>query len=174
VEDILFYAFAALSIGGGILVVASRQIVHSAFGLLGALCGVAGLFLVIGADFLGITQILLYVGGILVLILFGILLTPQSRRATSRGLFRTGIGAALAAAALLFLLPLVRGALYANTPLSEAEPTVRAIGRALLATDGFLIPFELASVVLLVALVGAVRIARTRVEPDAGSDEEVR
>lgn len=170
-EDTLFIILAALTITGGILVVAARRIVHAAFGLLASLCGVAGLFLLCGADFLGITQILLYVGGILVLILFGILLVPTSRQVSSRGLLRLITGSTIAAAALLLLLPLVRRSLYATAPLPEAEPTVRAIGHALLATDGFLVPFELASMVLLVALVGAVRIARTRETPTTREEE---
>ena len=74
---VVFYALAALVIGCAALVAFSRNMLHSALALLGTLAGVAGLYLHLGADFLGITQLLIYVGGILVLVLFAVLLTTQ-------------------------------------------------------------------------------------------------
>src|SRR4030095_5752091 len=74
---LVFYGLAALVLGCAALVAFSRNMLHSAFALLGTLAGVAGLYLHLGADFLGITQLLVYVGGILVLLLFAVLLTTR-------------------------------------------------------------------------------------------------
>ena len=75
-EGVAFGLFAALTIGGGLMCVWERSVVRSAFSLLATFSGVAGLFLLLGADFLAVAQILIYVGGILALILFGVMLSP--------------------------------------------------------------------------------------------------
>ena len=76
-EAIVFYLFAAISVGSALLVVLARSLIYSAFALLGAFFGVAGLYVLLGADFLAATQLLVYVGGILVLLLFGVMLTHK-------------------------------------------------------------------------------------------------
>jgi NADH:ubiquinone oxidoreductase subunit 6 (subunit J) len=136
----------------------SRNILHAAFMLLGTLAGTAGLYLYVGADFVGVAQILIYVGGILVLILFAVLLTNKigevrlSNRSASLG---AALPAAVAVAAALV-------AVAVRTPWRTTEavaaPTTARLGEALLREA--LLPFELASIVLLVALVGAMVIAR--------------
>lgn len=162
-EIVTFYFFAALSVGCALLALVHRNVVHSAFALLGTLLGVAGLYLLLGADFLAVTQVMIYAGGILVLILFGLMLTrpdPEERR----------MGRILAAVAVLGTGALafwekIDGARWyaaARDELPAPAPTVREIGLELLRRDGWLLPFEFASIVLLAALVGAVYIARRR------------
>src|SRR5713101_323405 len=75
--DIVFYFFAVITVGSGGIVVMSRNIIHSAFSLLFTFFGVAGIYVLLNADFLAVTQLLIYVGGILVLLLFGVMLTHK-------------------------------------------------------------------------------------------------
>jgi NADH-quinone oxidoreductase subunit J len=139
-------------------------------GGMGTLVGVAGLYLFIGADFLGIAQLLIYVGGILVLILFAVLLTNKigavSISNASVNLF-LGIGGTV----LLFLI-LAKVMLDTKWPKIEAAvaPTTSRLGDAFLRE--YLLPFELASVVLLMALIGAMVIARRAAKDPAKSPDE--
>lgn len=170
---VAFLLFAGLTVGCALLALLHRSVVHSAFSLLGTLLGVAGLYLLLGADFLAVTQVLLYAGGILVLILFGLMLTPADP--TELRLARVG-GAALlvGGGAALFAARLSGLARWHAAPaaeLPEPAPTATEIGLELLRRDSWLLPFELASVILLAALVGAVYIARRRTSrpADGGS-----
>jgi NADH-quinone oxidoreductase subunit J len=162
---IIFYAIAAVTLVSAALVAFSRNILHSAFALLGTLGGVAGLYLFLGADFVGIAQIIIYVGGILVLILFAVLLT---NRITDVRISNVAIPRLGAAVPVLFgLVGLVVLTLKTPWPLTQpaAAPTTARLGDALLRE--YLLPFELASVVLLLALVGAVVIARRAAKDEA-------
>ena len=143
-----------------------RNIVHAAFALMVTLFGVAGLYVFLQADFLAATQVIVYVGGILVLILFGVMMTSgrlEMRIHIERGQLLLGGGISLA---LLMLLLTV----IANTPRWEnltddgtpLEPTTKRIGELIL-NEKFLLPFEVASVLLLVALIGAALISRKEV-----------
>jgi len=167
-----FSFFAGLTILCGLICLFHRSVVHSAFALMGTLLGVAGLYLTLGADFLAMTQVLIYVGGILMLLLFGLMLTPGDP--TERKLSRIFLGLALVGGlGALFVARMggagdwVPGADAAALP--PPEPTVTRIGLAFLDRDQYLLPFELASIILLAALIGAVYIARQRVaEPGEG------
>ena len=143
--------------------VSVRNIVHAAFALMVTLFGVAGLYVFLQADFLAATQVIVYVGGILVLILFGVMMTSgrlEMRIHIQRGQLLLGGGISLA---LLMLLLTV----IANTPKwenltddgTQLQPTTERIG-ALILDGKFLLPFEVASVLLLVALIGAALISR--------------
>lgn len=160
IYDIVFYLFAALTLVSGFIVVTSRNIVYSAFSLLFTFFGVAGLYVLLGADFVAIVQIMVYVGGILVLILFGVMLTNKITNVQ----IKTGtlqiipaiLGVGLLAAALLrIFLSTAWKSVAADLPV---RTTAHSIGR-LLITDYILI-FELLGILLLIALVGAASIAR--------------
>ncbi|MCI0340292.1 MAG: NADH-quinone oxidoreductase subunit J [Planctomycetales bacterium] len=162
----VFYLFAALSVVPAIMIFVGRDVVHGAFWLLGTLAGFAGLYLMLGADFLGFTQILVYIGGILVLLLFGVMLTQRTPVLLGRTRAARAIPAGIATVALgLFLAKKLIGA-PGMSRLSESlkvkgatEPgATRELG-SLLLTD-YILPFEIASVVLLAALVGAAYVAR--------------
>ncbi len=159
VAAVLFYIIAAVTIGTAMIVVYSRNIVHSGFALLGTFLGVAAIYALLLADFLAIVQLMVYVGGILVLILFAIMLTRQigDVEVSNRSIGRIqGTMLWLGVLAILVML-------FAKTPwvkFAGVQPgaTTEPIGDALLST--YLLPFEIASVVLLAALIGAVIMAR--------------
>jgi NADH:ubiquinone oxidoreductase subunit K/NADH:ubiquinone oxidoreductase subunit 6 (subunit J) len=144
---ILFYTFSLLAIASAILAATATKIVHAAFGLLAAFFGVAGLYGLLGADFLAFSQVLIYIGGILVLLVFGVLLTGRIRG--TLGLEKPErLGAAVAVGGLLlFGLLLALGAtdFGEKKDLSEPTATTAAIGRALLDPEQALVPFEVVS-----------------------------
>jgi len=162
--DLIFYAFAAMTILGAAGCAFSRNIIYSAWSLLFAFMGVAGLYVFLGADFPAVAQVLIYVGGILVLILFAIMLTKQigeDPKLTNAHL-ALPVGAALAAVTVGTLAYMAVMAPWKLTPAPSYQPVSAGLGVAFL-TD-FLLPFEVASVVLLAALVGAVIIARKEIK----------
>jgi NADH-quinone oxidoreductase subunit J len=161
-EGLVFGLFAFLTIGGGFVCIFERSVVRSAFALLATFSGTAGLFLLLGSDFLAMAQILIYVGGILALILFGVMLTPPDL--TERKLPRIVTGLALVGAAVLWMGFQVRSSVVWATAekLPPIESNARKIGVGFLSARQYVVPFELAAVVLTVALVAAVYIARRR------------
>jgi NADH-quinone oxidoreductase subunit J len=164
VFDIVFYVFALITILSAFVVVFSRNILYSAFSLMFTFFGVAGLYVLLQADFLAVTQILIYVGGILVLMLFGVMLT---NKVVSVDL-KTGTLQAIPALLIVFLVFGTLGPLFYTTwkgvsaPAPAMQSTVKPIGELLMTS--YLLPFEIASVVLLVALIGAVMTARRKRE----------
>lgn len=161
---IIFWGLAGLAVISAIAAATAPKIVHAAFGLMAAFFGVAGLYAMLGADFVALSQIVVYVGGILVLLVFGILLT--SRTEAALGLetkTRTGFALFVGGLFLFVMLFAIFGSEFntVETP-EEPQPTVAAIGRAFLDPDQYLVPFEVASVLLLSALVGAAYLARRR------------
>ncbi|HUI30389.1 MAG TPA: NADH-quinone oxidoreductase subunit J [Candidatus Acidoferrales bacterium] len=157
--DVIFYAFAILTIVSAIGVVFSRNIVYAAFALLFAFFGVAGIYVLLAADFIAVTQILLYVGGILVLIVFGVMLTSKAYDVeVKRGVLQVVPAVVIVGAIAGTLIGVFMTTPWPISNFAPYEETARPIG-ALLMTQ-FVLPFELASVLLLVALIGAVIIAR--------------
>jgi NADH-quinone oxidoreductase subunit J len=155
---LFFYLLATVSVLSAAGVALAPNILYSAFSLLGTLAGVAGLYLYMGADFLGIAQLLIYVGGILVLILFAVLLTNRIGEMNITNLSAGLLIGAPAAIAVIGLI--VKMSLATPWPTTEVvpTPTVQRLGDAFLRE--WLMPFEFASLVLLMALVGAMVIAR--------------
>lgn len=163
IEPLVFTGLSALTITACALIAFSRNLVYSAFSLLGAFAGIAGLMILLGADFVGIIQILVYVGGILVLYLFAVLMTAGIGDVK---LSNPMISVKIAVPALLLLLVLLGKLIYSTTwfvaEAPQAQPTTAAIGQTLL--KEYLLPFELISILLLAALVGAVAAARREVK----------
>jgi NADH-quinone oxidoreductase subunit J len=163
--DVLFYALAALTVAGAAAVALSRNILYSAVGLLAALLGVGSLYVFLSADFVAITQLLIYIGGVLVLILFAVMLTNRITEINvsnaSFGLFG-GVMLFVATAPVLLVVALATP--WAEKPPPPLAPTTHAVGDALLST--WLLPFEVASLVLLATLIGAVVIARKEIKAD--------
>jgi NADH-quinone oxidoreductase subunit J len=156
---IIFYVIAAVVIGSAAMVAFSRNIIYSAFSLLGTFAGVAGLYVFLGADFVAGVQLLIYVGGILIIILFAVMLT---HRITDVEITNRAVGrfpALLVIALLIFLLvQTLRETSWLKAKEPSYTPTTATIGDSFL--ENYLLPFELASVVLLVALIGAATISR--------------
>ena len=159
--DVAFYVFALVTVLSGCVVVFSKNIIYAAFALLFTFFGVAALYVLLHADFLAVTQILIYVGGILVLLLFGVMLTNKVISVE----LKTGTVQAIPA---LVIVAVVAGslaglcyAMWKGTPEPAAggvQTTTPLIGQMLMTS--YMIPFEIASVVLLVALIGAAMTAR--------------
>ena len=161
-EGAVFGLFAFLTVGGSLVCIWERSVVRSAFSLLATFGGVAGLFALLGADFLAMAQVLIYVGGILALILFGVMLTPPDL--SERKLSRVVAGLVVVGAGVAFVAARVAGEVrWAVAPeLPEPETRAAELGVAFLAADQYVVAFELAAVVLTVALVAAVYVARRR------------
>lgn len=159
--QIAFWIFALVTLGTALFAALAKKIVHAAFSLMATFFGVAGIYAVLGSDFLAVTQVLVYVGGIMILIVFGVLLTDrvpdEYKVVPPRRYLPALLVAGLAGAALVGAIASTK---WPGVPKSmpEVSTTVEGIGRSLL-TD-YLIPFEFASVLLLVVLVGAARLAR--------------
>ncbi len=158
-QEVLFYAIAAFTVISAGIVAFSNKIIYSAFALLFTFFGFAGLYVYLSADFLAVTQIIIYVGGILVLILFGVLMTQKiydTKALTAHNSLWLSVGGGLFVAAIIAAL-LSKNVWLAGTP-KAFTPTTEAIGKAIL--GHYLIPFEIASILLLGALIGAVYLAR--------------
>jgi NADH-quinone oxidoreductase subunit J len=163
---LVFLALAAVTLISALGVALSRNILYSGFALMGTLAGVAGLYLFIGADFVGIAQLLIYVGGILVLILFAILLTNKITEVNITNLSASVAQGAIAAVALaVILVQAIMGAGFKSQSVEVFTPNTARLGDAFLRE--YLLPFELASIVLLMALVGAMVIARRAAKEEA-------
>ncbi len=160
---IIFNIFVLMTLIPSFWVAFSSNIVHAAFSLLFTLFGIAGLYVILGADFIGVVQVVVYIGGILVLIIFGVMMTQRGKMLPlSIQLPGKIFGAVISGAVLLVLLLAVTTALWPVAPMpGEPLPTSAAIGDQLLGK--YLIPFELASIFLLAALVGALLIVRRSV-----------
>lgn len=174
-----FLLFGALACAFAIAVVVSTNIVRMALYLVWSLAATAGLFFVAGADFVGAMQLLIYVGGTLVLLVFGVMLTSQERfisMKTSR--FELGMAAVVGASLFLLLVaaafsvPEWGGLSRQEAAAVPLEPTATPIGMGLLGArvdapgavdkSGYLLVFEIISVHLLVVLIGAAYLARAR------------
>ena len=140
-------------------VVINNQLIYSAVALLFTLFGVAGLYVFLWADFIAGIQILVYVGGILVLVIFGIMLTNKIRSVRiSHKSMQQGVGGVVTLWLFIFLVFAMAKAPWALSDSVEPIGTVREIG-ILLLTD-FLLPFEIISLLLLGALIGAAVLSR--------------
>ena len=166
-QAIFFYSFALMVLAGGILTVTRRSAVHSAISLIVSLMGVAGLYLLQQAEFLFAVQIVLYIGGIMVLFLFVIMLVNLDEAAKERQFNRQWLIAlvcsVLVGVQLFYFLS--KGA--AAFRIAQPGATPGGLGNTEMLADAlftqYLLPFEIASVLLLVAVVGAVVMAKKRI-----------
>lgn len=155
-----FYIFAALTVLSAAALLWTRQVLYSAFALLFTFLGMAGLYVLAGADFVAVAQIMVYVGGVLVLLIFGIMLTNrQTGGAPVSGRVNRMAGV-LAAGGLFVVFMMVF--MKASLPLpaqttGNLASSIPAIGAGLM-TD-FVLPFEISGILLMVALMGAAFIA---------------
>ncbi len=162
-EAVVFYVFAAVTVGSAAVVVLARSLIYSAFALLFTFFGVAGLYLLLGADFLAATQLLIYVGGILVLLLFGVMLTHKLYDLDLRSEMTQFLPGLIVAAGLFVVLVVTAFRTeWSLGPGRPPAPTTSEIGRLFLGR--YLLPFEAASILLLVALMGAAMIVRRKRE----------
>lgn len=163
IGTIVFYLIAGITVISAAGVAFSRNIVYSAFSLVGTFGGVAGIYVMLGADFVAAVQILIYVGGIVVLVLFAVMLTHRIAdiNVTNRSVGRFS-GLIVSGLVLVLLVTTIIESSWKQAEKVTHEPTTAQIGELFLGK--YLLPFELASLVLLVALIGAVVLARKEVK----------
>ncbi len=163
---VLFYALALMCAGSAVVVVVSRNIVRTAVALMFSLVGVAGLYFLLNAEFLAAVQLVVYAGGTLILMIFGVMLTsrsPTSRFEPSKSevVVAVSIGVVLMVSLTAALLHWTRRNPPQSAPLTGEHPyAVAELGKALL--GDYLVPFELASVLLLSVMIGAAYLAKGR------------
>jgi NADH-quinone oxidoreductase subunit J len=155
-----FYLIAGLTLISAAIVAFSRSIVYSAFSLLFSLLGVAAIYVLLSNDFMAVAQLLLYVGGVLVLILFAVMLTSHIEDARHSNLpYPQSLAVVLFGGAFAVLALAIVGTVWRYGSTAHAfEPATARIGNGLL--GAYLLPFEMISVLLLLGLVGAVVVAR--------------
>ena len=174
-HDVVFVLIGLLTAGAAILTVTSKNLVHAALFLAVTLAGIAGVFLTLAADFLALVQLLVYVGAVAVLFLFGLMLTraPIGREALdnqNRGL-AFGVAGGLFVVISVLIVGAVTGGALGETSVAEVTgPGIDDIGIATFAQ--WVLPFEVLSLLLLAALVGAVLLAR-REDGESGEELEI-
>jgi len=155
----IFYVLAAFTVWAAAVVVLGRNIVRAAVALIFTFCGMAALYVMLDAEFLAAVQVLIYVGGITILLLFAIMLTSRISSATLRAINDQVVLSAIAAGGLLIglIYATTRGIAALSGPPRIPE-TAPFLGRALLTT--YALPFEVVSILLLAGMVGAIVLAR--------------
>ncbi len=160
-SQIIFYIIAAFTLGAGLLAVTTRKIFRSAIWLLFSLVGIAALYFWMQVEFIAAVQIIVYVGGIVVLIIFSIFLTHQSGKEMPKTNWKRTVFSALAAIfGLGFSYNLINE--HGFTPSAQAfSAPVKEIGRQMLSptAHGYILPFEVVSMLLLAAMIGCIVIA---------------
>ncbi len=170
-NNVLFYVFGALAVVLALMAVTSTRILRAAVYLMGVLILTAGFYMLLGAEFLAGVQVLVYVGGIVVLLVFAVMLTHSLELLDGTPKFERKLLSA--SAAILFLMVSVGSFLsmpitLSSTPGAMAGAT-KEIGRKLLdnGAQGYVLPFELISALLLAALIGGIVIARKTPHADS-------
>jgi NADH-quinone oxidoreductase subunit J len=158
---IVFGVLALFVLGGGLGVVTGRNLVHAALWLVLALFGVAGLFVLLEAPFLAAVQVVVYIGAIAVLITITIMVTQRVMGAQEALVSQWPLALVVAALLLATLGFVVITSFTGVAAAGEVPPDgVVRLGEALVSPDGFVLPFEVASVLLLAAMVGSIVVAR--------------
>jgi NADH-quinone oxidoreductase subunit J len=160
---ILFLITAVVILASAVMVVTSRNLVHAALWLISALFGVAVLYALLNAGFLAVVQVVIYIGAIAILFIFAVMLTRREMRDHGPGLNKNWWISALVSlvtfGGLVFLLANWGGFSQRAPAIPPGFDAVSALGEALISPNAFVLPFEVASVLLVAALVGAVYIA---------------
>lgn len=178
-QQILFGIMSALTLITGLIVVTSRNLFHAALAMMVSFLGVAGLYLTLDAGFMAAAQLLVYIGAISILVIFAIMMTRRLMAAVEPS-FNSQKWLALFGAILSFLvLALVMGRYWPTAPDSEvmlaSQPVVRAavlqnsvvqLGQDFVSRNGYVLPFEIASVLLLAAMIGSIVIAWPQTRED--------
>jgi NADH-quinone oxidoreductase subunit J len=170
----IFLIVGGITLLAAAMVVLSPKILHAALWLILALAGVAGLFLLLNAGFLAVVQVAVYIDAIAILIIIVVMLTRHvmgdAERQVNRGWLVGALVAVLIMGGLLAIVRLAPSTGMVTTPLAaDSETFLQDLGRSLVDVDRYILPFEVASVLLLAALIGALLIARP---PVRASEEE--
>ncbi len=178
-QQIVFFILTAITLGSALIVVTFRNLFHAALALMVTFLGVAGFYVFLGAGFLGMAQLLVYIGAISVLIIFAIMMTRRLMQTTETPFNSQPIVGLIAAGLSLVILVVVITGLYPVAPSAETllgaapavdpviiDSSVARLGRAFVSADGYVLPFEIISIMLLAALVGSIAIAWPKGDED--------
>jgi NADH-quinone oxidoreductase subunit J len=182
-DQFLFIILSVITLGTALLVVTLRNLFHAALALMATFLGVAGLYVMLDAGFLAAAQLLVYIGAISILLIFAIMMTRRIMAATEPA-FNSQAGMSLVTAVIVFLVvawPVSKFSEVLNSPLFQKQVETKPIGlemmpyiqnsivgmgKAFVDPNGFVLPFEIASVLLLAALVGAIIVAWPNAEDE--------
>jgi NADH-quinone oxidoreductase subunit J len=164
--QILFIVVALFTLGSGFMVVTTRNLVHAALWLVSTLFGVAVTFALLSASFLAVVQVVVYIGAIAILFIFAVMLTRKDMRdqgpQMNPGWWAGALIAVLVFAGLFLLLQGWSGLSATASEIPSGFDAISELGNALVSPDAYVLPFEVASVLLVAALVGAVYVAYNR------------
>lgn len=175
--QVIFIIISAITLVSAIMVVTNRNLFHAALYMMLSFLGVAGLYALLETGFMAATQLLVYIGAISILVIFAIMMTRRLMQTTESPFNTQWIGGGIASLLFMGLLVTVLLQVYTLDPNSAAavfppaaeeaiNNNVTTLGVAFTSADQYVLPFELASVLLLVALVGSIIVARPDVEED--------
>ncbi|MBB5776568.1 NADH-quinone oxidoreductase subunit J family protein [Nonomuraea jabiensis] len=173
-QEIVFLLLGAVAVGSALLVVTTKQLVHAALWLVVSFGALAGCYLVLTAEFVAWVQVLIYVGAVVVLLLFGIMLTraPIGRSTDLDSGNRLVAALVAVATAAILVTVVIDGFHTAYTPLTPGQGAAKELGASVFAT--WVLPFEALSVLLLAALIGAIVLSRTDIPGGAPSAQTER
>ena len=164
--QIIFIVVALFTLGSGLMVVTTRNLVHAALWLVSTLFGVAVTFALLNASFLAVVQVVVYIGAIAILFIFAVMLTRKDIRDQgpqhNPGWWVGALISVMVFAGLFFLLQGWSGMSATASEIPGGFDAISELGNALVSPDAFVLPFEVASVLLVAALVGAVYVAFNR------------
>ena len=162
-EQIIFLIVGVVTLTSGLMVVTVRNLVHAALWLVATLFGVAIIYTLLNAGFLAVVQVVVYIGAIAILFIFAVMLTRRQANDTgaalNKGWWLGALMAVLTFVGLAFLLQSWSGFSKMASAIPSGFDAINQLGEALTSPAGFVLPFEVASVLLLAALVGAVYLA---------------
>lgn len=162
-EQIIFLIVALYTLGSALMVVTTRNLVHAALWLVSTLFGVAVVYALLNASFIAVVQVVVYIGAIAILFIFAVMLTRKDMRDSGPQMNRNWwlgvLVAVLTFAGLAFLLSGWNGFTNTAAQLPAEFDAIGLLGEALVSPEAYVLPFEVASVLLLAALVGAVYVA---------------
>jgi NADH-quinone oxidoreductase subunit J len=166
IKLIIFFVISAVTILSAAVVAFSRNILYSAFALLGVFAGVLGLYIMLSADFVAIAQLVIYIGGILVLILFAVMLTSKIEKVSGKRELLNRAAEPFAACIGIIVFGIliwrtISGGDWLSRLTERYSPTTATIGNKLL--QEYLLPFEIISLLLVLVLVGSIVLARREV-----------
>jgi NADH-quinone oxidoreductase subunit J len=166
VMQVVFLVTAVVSLGGAVMVVTARNLIHAALWLILTLFGVAVMYGLLSATFFTVIQVVIYIGAIAILMIFAIMLTRRVKQEpgsnVNKGWWLAGLMALVLFTSLVWMLSTWPGFHTTLPELPQDYDSIQALGTALVSPEGYVIPFEIASVLLLAALIGAVAVAWER------------
>ena len=166
VMQVVFLVTAVVSLGGAVMVVTARNLIHAALWLILTLFGVAVMYGLLSAPFFTVIQVVIYIGAIAILMIFAIMLTRRVKQEpganVNKGWWLAGLMSLVLFTALVWMLSTWPGFHTTLPELPQDFDSIKVLGTALVSPEGYVVPFEIASVLLLAALIGAVAVAWER------------